>query len=185
MGFSLKVTWPGGTVFLGKETISSIHVDVNTPMNSIARSNTSAATLWLSGKLTASAEAGVSSVLQDIAENDEEEEAEGIFGGKTADKTGSANSIINAITGLPGNSAGGIDSTLALFQWSLLPATSDEAYRHVEAQVEMTGGLFRTICLPNTFVIDYSERYHDVAGVGESTLILKQRADQPNQVTVS
>lgn len=68
--------------------------------------------------------------------------------------------------------------TLKLFQWSLVPAQSADAYRGVTVEVITASQTFRKISFPNAFVIDYSERYSDNTGVGEFTLILRQKADQ-------
>jgi len=68
--------------------------------------------------------------------------------------------------------------TLKLFEWSLVSSQSADAYRSVEVQVISQSQVFRRISFPNAFVIDYSERYTDSAGVGEFTLILRQRTDK-------
>lgn len=43
---------------------------------------------------------------------------------------------------------------------------------------ETVGQNFRKIHFPNAFVIDYSERYNDNAGVGEFAMTLRQKADK-------
>ncbi|MCC5468213.1 membrane-associated protease 1 [Pelosinus baikalensis] len=68
--------------------------------------------------------------------------------------------------------------TLKLFDWSLVPAQSADAYRDVIVKVISADQTFRKIHLPIAFIIDYSERYADNTGVGEFTLVLRQRADQ-------
>ncbi|WP_110955886.1 membrane-associated protease 1 [Anaerosinus massiliensis] len=79
--------------------------------------------------------------------------------------------------GLPGSS-----DTVKLFDWSLIPATSADAYRDVTVQVKYEGQLFRTINFPNAFVVDYSEKYNSTSGVGDFSLILRQRMDKMTDV---
>lgn len=136
MGFTLTVKGKD-TIYFGKDIISSAHVDVSTPLNSMAKSSSAAATMWVTGKLFST-------------------------------DMGSSNS-----------------DTVKLFDWSLVPAQSAEAYRDVTVEIILANETpFRTIDFPNAFVIDYSERYNTQMGIGEFTLILRQKADQLPQVKV-
>jgi len=65
--------------------------------------------------------------------------------------------------------------TLKLFKWSLIPAQSSDAYCSVTAEVITDSTVIREICLPNAFVIDYNERFSDNVGVGEFSLVLRQK----------
>jgi len=80
--------------------------------------------------------------------------------------------------------------TSKLFEWSNTPATSSDAYREVTVSVitntdELKGAPFREIYLPNAFVVDYSENYSELRGVGEFSIILRQKADKVTDVKVN
>lgn len=68
--------------------------------------------------------------------------------------------------------------TLKLFDWSLVPAQSSDAYRKVTVEVICISEIFRKIYLPNAFVVDYNERFNGGTGIGEFTLVLRQKADK-------
>jgi hypothetical protein len=69
--------------------------------------------------------------------------------------------------------------TSKLFDWSLVSAQDADSYREVTVEVIHANQTpFRTIHLPNAFVVDYSERYDDNKGFGEFSLILRQKADK-------
>lgn len=72
--------------------------------------------------------------------------------------------------------------TLKLFEWASVSANSSDAYRDVIVEVVADDQIFRKIHLPNAFVVDYSERYNDNAGVGEFAMTLRQRVDKLEQV---
>jgi len=128
MGFTLTIKGED-TINFGVNMISSAHVSVGTPIDSMAKSTNIAVTVWVTGKLF------------------------------SAD--------------------GGNSNTSKLFDWSLVPAQSADAYREVTVEViHAKEAPFRTIHLPNAFVVDYSERYNDDKGYGEFVMILKQRANK-------
>lgn len=68
--------------------------------------------------------------------------------------------------------------TSKLFKWSLVTAQDADSYRDVTVKVVSADCDFRTIHFPNAFIIDYSERYSANAGMGEFSLVLRQRADK-------
>ncbi|EIW18310.1 MULTISPECIES: hypothetical protein [Pelosinus] len=72
--------------------------------------------------------------------------------------------------------------TLKLFEWAQVPAQSSEAYSDVIVEVVSSDKIFRKVYFPNAFVVDYSERYNDTAGVGEFSMTLRQKADRLLQV---
>ncbi|MBU2700411.1 hypothetical protein Ga0466249_001503 [Sporomusaceae bacterium BoRhaA] len=133
MGFRLSVKGKEN-IDLGSEMIQSVHVDVCTPTDSMAKSSNVNATIFISGKLI-------------------------------------SNTMIKQ------------DETLKLFNWSLVPAQNAEAYRDVTIKVIAADNVFRIVHFPNTFVIDYSERYNDHIGVGEFSLVLRQKADKIPDIT--
>lgn len=53
MGFTLSVKGQDATINLGTDVITSAHVDINTPLTSVAKSTNASATMWVTGKLTA------------------------------------------------------------------------------------------------------------------------------------
>jgi len=77
------------------------------------------------------------------------------------------------------------NDTLKLFKWSLVEAQNADSYRDVKVEVITAGHVFRTIHFPHAFVVDYAERYNDSNGVGDFTLVLRQRADKLSEVTPS
>ncbi|MBU2702276.1 carbohydrate-selective porin OprB [Sporomusaceae bacterium BoRhaA] len=134
MGFTLAVKGQDTEINLGVDVIKSANIGVNTPNNSMAKSSTVAATLFVTGKLT----------HNNMLPSDKE--------------------------------------TSKLLKWSLVTAQNADAYRDVTVQVVTTGQPFRTMHFPNAFIIDYNERYSDSKGMGEFTLVLRQKADKFSDV---
>lgn len=64
------------------------------------------------------------------------------------------------------------------FKWSLVTARDADTYRDVTVKVVSADHDFRTIHFPNAFIIAYNERYSDNAGMGEFSLVLRQKADK-------
>lgn len=93
----------------------------------------------------------------------------------------SAVAITVWVTGKLFSTEEGASSTVELFDWSLVSAQSADSYREVTVEVIHAtddNTPFRTIHLPNAFVVDYSERYNDDKGFGEFALVLRQKADK-------
>lgn len=73
--------------------------------------------------------------------------------------------------------------TIKLFEWAQAPAEKvEEAYRKVTAEIIAKGQVFRKIELTKAFVIGYNERYSDMSGYGEFTLVIRQKADKIAEV---
>lgn len=73
--------------------------------------------------------------------------------------------------------------TIKLFEWAQAPAEkAEEAYRKVTAEIIAKGQVFRKIEMTKAFVIGYNERYNDMAGYGEFTLVIRQKADKIAEV---
>lgn len=73
--------------------------------------------------------------------------------------------------------------TIKLFEWAQVPAEkAEEAYRKVTAEIVAQGKIFRKIEMSKAFVIGYNERYNDMAGYGEFTLVIRQKADKIAEV---
>lgn len=123
------------TITFGRDMIYYVHVEVNTPSDSRAKSTDTAATMWISGKLLSTED-------------------------------------------MVGNSA-----TVKLFEWSLVPASSADSYRDVSVEVIIYDEqVFRKIDFPNAFVVDYSERYSNTSGVGDFSMVLRQRVDKMTDI---
>lgn len=134
MGFTLAIKGQE-SLYYGIDMITSAHVDVSTPLDSMAKSTTVAATAWITGKLFSVEES-------------------------------SSNS-----------------NTSKLFDWSLVEAKDKDSYRDVKVEViHANEKPFRTIHLPNAFVVKYSERYNEEKGHGEFSMILRQKADKLSDI---
>lgn len=135
MGFTLSIKGKDTEISLGEKIVSTVHVVVATPNDSMAKSSSVAATMFVGGKLTVN----------------------------------------------PGETN---TDTLNLFKWSLVSAKNADAYRDVTVEVITNDQIFRTIDFPNAFVIDYNERYSDSTGMGQFSLVLRQKVDQMSKIKV-
>lgn len=86
--------------------------------------------------------------------------------------------ILTAVDGDP------FDSTRQLGLWSLIPAENADCYRKVTVEVISASQVVRKLYYPNAFVVDYKERFGDTEGVGEFTLVIKQKKDKLDKVTI-
>lgn len=76
------------------------------------------------------------------------------------------------------------DSTRKLALWSAVPAEKADCYRKVTVEHVAAGLMERKYCFPNAFVVDYKEVFDDVDGTGMFTLVIKQKKDKLNRITV-
>ncbi|UJF32222.1 membrane-associated protease 1 [Paenibacillus hexagrammi] len=79
------------------------------------------------------------------------------------------------ITATDGDNA---DDTMKLATWSLVSAEKADCYRKVTLEVIAADQVIRKVYFPNAFVVDYSESFGDVEGVGTFTLLIKQKKDK-------
>ena len=86
--------------------------------------------------------------------------------------------ILTAVGGDP------FDSTMKMALWSVVPAEKADCYRKVTIEYVAAGIMERKYCFPNAFVVDYKEDYGDDAGIGTFTLIIKQKKDKFNAISV-
>lgn len=86
--------------------------------------------------------------------------------------------ILTSVDGDP------FDSTRQLALWSVVPAEKASSYRKVTVEYVAAGIMERKYCFPNAFVVDYKENYGDEAGTGTFTLVIKQKKDKINNITV-
>ena len=76
------------------------------------------------------------------------------------------------------------DSTRKLALWSAVPAERADCYRKVTVEHVAAGVMERKYCFPNAFVIDYKENFGDSEGTGTFTLVIKQKKDKLNMITI-
>lgn len=74
--------------------------------------------------------------------------------------------------------------TVKLAQWSLVPASKADCYRSVTLEVVSAGQTIRSIHLPNAFVVDYVEDYGETQGGGKFTLVVRQKKDKIESVSI-
>ena len=86
--------------------------------------------------------------------------------------------ILTAVDGDP------FDSTRKLALWSTVPAEKADCYRKVTVEHVAAGVMERKYYFPNAFVIDYKEDFGDGEGTGTFTLIIKQKKDKLDKITV-
>ena len=86
--------------------------------------------------------------------------------------------ILKAVGGDP------FDSTRKMALWSVVPAERADCYRKVTVEYVAAGIMERKYCFPNAFVVDYREDYGDEAGIGTFKLVIKQKKDKFNAISV-
>ncbi|MHC1686021.1 MAG: membrane-associated protease 1 [Clostridiaceae bacterium] len=85
------------------------------------------------------------------------------------------------LTALDGDA---FDSTRQLGLWSLVPAEKADCYRKTTVNVISADKVIREIVFPNAFVVDYKEHYGDTEGVGAFELVIKQKKDKLDKITI-
>lgn len=86
--------------------------------------------------------------------------------------------ILTAVDGDP------FDSTRKLAFWSAVPAEKADCYRKVTVEYVAAGVMERKYYFPNAFVIDYKEEFGNEEGTGSFTLVIKQKKDKLDKITV-
>ncbi|SNS15073.1 hypothetical protein SAMN05446037_10054 [Anaerovirgula multivorans] len=86
--------------------------------------------------------------------------------------------ILTAVDGDP------FDSTRQLGLWSLVPAERADCYRKLTVEVISADQVVRKIFFPNAFVVDYREHFGDTEGVGTFKLVIKQKKDKLDKITI-
>lgn len=77
---------------------------------------------------------------------------------------------------------GGADETAKLPIWALIPAENGNCYGKVTIKVIAAGKCVREIEFSAAYVISYKESFGDESGVGEFTLVLRQKKDLNDEV---
>ena len=76
------------------------------------------------------------------------------------------------------------DSTLQLGKWSMIPAEDAAAYRQLEVEIINAGVVERKYTFPRAFVVDYKEDYANSDGIGQFSIIIKQKKDKLASVSI-
>ena len=76
------------------------------------------------------------------------------------------------------------DSTRQLALWSVVPAEDAAAYRQVEVEIINAGVVERKYRFPRAFVVDYKEDFSNSDGIGQFTIIIKQKKDKLDTIAI-
>ena len=76
------------------------------------------------------------------------------------------------------------DSTRQLALWSVVPAEDAAAYRQVEVEIINAGVVERKYSFPRAFVVDYKEDFSNSDGIGQFTIIIKQKKDKLDTIAI-
>ena len=76
------------------------------------------------------------------------------------------------------------DSTRQLATWSMVPAENAAADRQVTVEIVEAGVVERKYTFPRAFVVDYKEDFGNTDGVGTFSILIKQKKDKLNLVSI-
>ena len=76
------------------------------------------------------------------------------------------------------------DSTRQLALWSVVPAEEAAAYRQVEVEIINAGITERKYSFPRAFVVDYKEDFSNSDGIGQFTIVIKQKKDKLDTIAI-
>ena len=79
------------------------------------------------------------------------------------------------LTAVDGDAA---DDTMKIAKWSVVRAESSDSYRKATVEIVSANQIVRKVHFPNAFVVDYQESYGDTEGIGEFTLVIRQKKDK-------
>ena len=85
------------------------------------------------------------------------------------------------LTAVDGDAA---DDTMKIAKWSVVRAESSDSYRKATVEIVSANQIVRKVHFPNAFVVDYQERYGDTEGIGEFTLVIRQKKDKFELTTI-
>lgn len=80
---------------------------------------------------------------------------------------------------------GGNEVTIELAKWANKRAEDEQCYKSLELEVISAAKVVRRINFTKAFVVDYVEHFGDMEGVGEFTLICRQKKDKILEVDIS
>ena len=75
------------------------------------------------------------------------------------------------------------ESTVALYEWALLPATNQDCYKEITVEQYSKNLLLRKVHFSKAFVVDYAESYSNYVGTGTFTLYVRQFINKEIEVT--
>ncbi|MCI8628348.1 MAG: membrane-associated protease 1 [Firmicutes bacterium] len=76
------------------------------------------------------------------------------------------------------------DDTMKIAKWSVVRAESSDSYRKATVEIVSANQIVRKVHFPNAFVVDYQEKYGDTEGIGEFTLVIRQKKDKFELTTI-
>ena len=76
------------------------------------------------------------------------------------------------------------DDTMKIAKWSVVRAESADSYRKATVEIVSANQIVRKVHFPNAFVVDYQERCGDTEGIGECTLVIRQKKDKFEMTTI-
>ncbi len=85
------------------------------------------------------------------------------------------------LTAVDGDAA---DDTMKIAKWSVVRAESSDSYRKATVEIVSANQIVRKVHFPNAFVVDYQESYGDAEGIGEFTLVIRQKKDKFELTTI-
>ena len=85
------------------------------------------------------------------------------------------------LTAVDGDAA---DDTMKIAKWSVVRVESSDSYRKATVEIVSANQIVRKVHFPNAFVVDYQESYGDTEGIGEFTLVIRQKKDKFELTTI-
>lgn len=73
---------------------------------------------------------------------------------------------------------------MKIAKWSVVRAESSDSYRKATVEIVSANQIVRKVHFPNAFVVDYQESYGDTEGIGEFTLVIRQKKDKFELTTI-
>lgn len=79
----------------------------------------------------------------------------------------------------------GTEATVDLAKWAMITSENAACYKNVVIQSTAAGQVVREYTMPTAFVVDYTENYDDIEGVGTFKLVVRQKKDKIQTITVN
>lgn len=79
----------------------------------------------------------------------------------------------------------GTEGTVELAKWAMITSENATCYKSVAIQSTAAGQVVREYTMPTAFVVDYTENYDDSEGVGTFKLVIRQKKDKIQSITVN
>ena len=78
----------------------------------------------------------------------------------------------------------GTEGTVELAKWAMITSENATCYKNVVIKSTAAGQVVREYTMPTAFVVDYTENYDDIEGVGTFKLVVRQKKDKIQTITV-